>query len=61
MNEPSAFVNRQDGCVTPCNDAFHKDCIKPWIEEYHECPNCKALVTVKDLKCYHGGPKKANT
>eukprot|EP00817_Percolomonadidae_sp_ATCC50343_P007346 CAMPEP_0117428452 /NCGR_PEP_ID=MMETSP0758-20121206/8152_1 /TAXON_ID=63605 /ORGANISM="Percolomonas cosmopolitus, Strain AE-1 (ATCC 50343)" /LENGTH=141 /DNA_ID=CAMNT_0005214807 /DNA_START=1371 /DNA_END=1796 /DNA_ORIENTATION=+ len=30
--------------VTPCNHAFHEECLKRWMEEKLECPVCRETI-----------------
>jgi hypothetical protein len=29
---------------TPCNHMFHKKCLKDWMVEKNQCPNCRAAL-----------------
>ena len=35
-------------CRLPCQDtvshAFHRDCVKPWLEKNNTCPNCRSKI-----------------
>ena len=35
-------------CRLPCQDtvshAFHRDCVKPWLDKHNTCPNCRSKI-----------------
>ena len=54
-------INNNSQGLTCCNHTFHKDCITPWINRHHTCPNCRAAGNLKhNLPIVYNPPKRQN-
>jgi hypothetical protein len=32
--------------VTPCDHLFHKECLRPWLDQALQCPTCRLPLPV---------------
>ena len=37
--------HREQGIELPCQHAFHKKCIQPWLKQTNTCPCCRGVIS----------------
>lgn len=38
------FFQKKPYMITPCNHAFHTECLDAWIKQKRECPTCRTPI-----------------